>query len=632
MTSPAGRAAIDDRTIHAVVDQLREGGQVRHSLPADGRLNIDRPLPFIIVYRPPVDRADAGTRHFVRSEASYAIAPHDRRSRPKVRELALNVVRTLSDTFDGFLVVEIWSGPDANGRVDDEVNGPPGFRVVTPRRFAESSTVERLVRSLGRITLFKQQAEVELAPGSRLAPTGMSPLLDASEMHALGAMAVGIEVRPVYRNPGTGEEYPIARRRLARQLSRALRETCFEFARSETNARPRHYQALGARAFNKSAWRVDAALADVAREFDLLLYVTPTNAHLAFDEFKSSRHERAPTFQYRPRDFDPGALKRRLHDIDIDRVEDPTLAHIFREKKGELDLQLSLLMERESDRFLPLSQALYGRTSSDLLATANGLLGQLHGDGSRRSRVIPAKRFVTEAQRELDNYKRTYPPFSTRIEVREDISSLMVSHGNLLVGKGMSFDSARVQPLLQHEVGTHVVTHWNGLAQPFQLLSVGLANYDELQEGLAVFAEYLAGGLTVVRMRTLAARVVAVDALVRGADFVEVYRLLCDEHGLSEHISWQVTMRVFRGGGFVKDCVYLRGVQAVLDYLSDGGHLETLMVGKVASEHAAVVEELQRRQVLNPPPLRPAYLDDPDSQARLDKARSGIYLVDLVDR
>jgi uncharacterized protein (TIGR02421 family) len=216
--------------------------------------------------------------------------------------------------------------------------------------------------------------------------------------------------------------------------------------------------------------------------------------------------------------------------------------------------------------------------------------------------------------------------------VRDDISSLMVSHGTVLVGKRMSFDVARIQPLLQHEIGTHVVTHWNGSAQPFKLLSAGLAHYDELQEGLAVFAEYLAGGLTVVRMRTLAARVVAADALIRGASFVEVFRLLQERHELGVRLSWQVTMRVFRGGGFVKDAVYLRGLQSVLDYLAEGGHLETLLVGKLATDHAPVIEELQRRRVLNPSPLRPAYLDDPDGQARLDKARLGLTLEDLVDR
>jgi hypothetical protein len=112
---------------------------------------------------------------------------------------------------------------------------------------------------------------------------------------------------------------------------------------------------------------------------------------------------------------------------------------------------------------------------------------------------------------------------------------------------------------------------------------------------------------------------------------VEVFRALRDDFGFAERPAWQVTMRLYRGGGFVKDSVYLRGLQSVLDYLRDGGHLETLLVGKVATEHAPMIEELQRRRLLNPAPLRPAYLDDPDGQARLDRARLGLELADLVD-
>jgi len=43
--------------------------------------------------------------------------------------------------------------------------------------------------------------------------------------------------------------------------------------------------------------------------------------------------------------------------------------------------------------------------------------------------------------------------------------------------------------------------------------------FEALQEGLAVVAEYLVGGLNRSRMRLLAGRVRAVASLVAGADF-----------------------------------------------------------------------------------------------------------------
>ena len=50
----------------------------------------------------------------------------------------------------------------------------------------------------------------------------------------------------------------------------------------------------------------------------------------------------------------------------------------------------------------------------------------------------------------------------------------MVSNGNLLIGKRLQIPESRVEALIQHEVGTHVLTYVNGRNQPFQQLYCGL--------------------------------------------------------------------------------------------------------------------------------------------------------------
>jgi uncharacterized protein (TIGR02421 family) len=217
-----------------------------------------------------------------------------------------------------------------------------------------------------------------------------------------------------------------------------------------------------------------------------------------------------------------------------------------------------------------------------------------------------------------------------KVHLREDLTSLMVSNGHLMVGKHMSFPANRVHPLIQHEVGTHIVTYWNGTAQPLRLLATGLAGHDELQEGLAVFAEYLVDGLTAPRLRTLAARVVAVAGMLDGAEFIDTFELLRTTYGFSIRTAFLIAARVHRGGGFVKDAVYLRGLDGVVDYVADGGRIETLLVGKIATAHAPVIEELERRRTLVTPPLRPHFLDDPDTHYRLERIRSKVTLLDLV--
>jgi uncharacterized protein (TIGR02421 family) len=208
----------------------------------------------------------------------------------------------------------------------------------------------------------------------------------------------------------------------------------------------------------------------------------------------------------------------------------------------------------------------------------------------------------------------------------------MVSHGSLLVGRDARIPAARAEALLQHEVGTHIVTYYNGRAQPFKQLYSGLAGYDALQEGLAVFAEFLVGGLNRPRMRLLAARVVAARSIVDGASFVDAFRQLTRDHGFEKKTAFGITMRIFRGGGLTKDAVYLRGLLELLEYLRQDGNLEPLLIGKIATEHVPVIEELRWRRVLLEPPLRPRFLDAPGAAERLKRARNGLSLLDLVEK
>jgi uncharacterized protein (TIGR02421 family) len=172
---------------------------------------------------------------------------------------------------------------------------------------------------------------------------------------------------------------------------------------------------------------------------------------------------------------------------------------------------------------------------------------------------------------------------------------LIVEGGHLFVGSQLSLELSRAQALIQHEVGTHLVTFYNGLAQPLHHLSAGFAGYEALQEGLAVLAEYLVGGLTPGRLRLIASRVVAVQRLLEGASFVDTFRELNHELGLGPQAAFVVCMRVYRSGGLTKDAIYLRGLEDVLRYLARAGQLELLFVGKIAIRHLPLVRELYER-------------------------------------
>jgi len=65
---------ITDGFIQNVCEKIRKNKPIRMDLPGWGRVNIDRQLPFLCLYRLPTSRADVGTQKLVQSEASYIIA------------------------------------------------------------------------------------------------------------------------------------------------------------------------------------------------------------------------------------------------------------------------------------------------------------------------------------------------------------------------------------------------------------------------------------------------------------------------------------------------------------------------------------------------------------------------------
>lgn len=617
--------AVPDDLHDAVRDRLARNQRVRRRLDPWGRLHVDRQLPFLVVYRRPPRRDDSGTERLATTSASYLCASGARASHTDVARLVRTVTDVQLEAFGGFLLLELWTGPDEGGPA-------PAFRLHVPRDFAEDATVTTLAERLRAVRVRRSRAEVKVVRTARPAPEGLPSLRRRGPGADDRVRVIGLEIAPVWRDEAEGEHFPLVLAALARQLSSALKHCFYDFSCANTAQCPVHYHALGRRALVKAAWTVDGELAAVGNAFELLLLCTPVNAEQEWERFRRKDHAQIPRFRYRPLPLDPVLTKRRLYAIPVERIEDPQLERMFRQKQWELDGQITLLQSRGTEAFRSVSAALYGPVDANLLRLARRILKKHDGSGpSGGGRALRPQEFARMARAELRAYKRVHGRVSTKVEVRADLpSGLMVSSGRLLMGAGSRIPRARADALLQHEVGTHVVTWHNGRSQPLKLLASGLAGYEELQEGAAVLAEHLVGGLTAGRLRLLAARVLAARSVLEGQDFVETFRMLHETHGFQARPAFNATMRVHRAGGLTKDIIYLRGLQAVLEYIANGGDFEILLTGKVALEHVGLVEELLHRRVLQPPPLRPRFLDRPEAIARLERLRSGASIEDLV--
>nr|WP_161501389.1 flavohemoglobin expression-modulating QEGLA motif protein [Rhodopirellula sp. SM50] len=629
----AEKNRVPESLIAAVRDRLSRNERVRRTLPHKGRLHIDRQVPFLCVYRQPPEYDDAGTEQLVRGEASYLIGSGASAFHDSLSKLVGTVVNTLSAEFGAFLIVEIWSSPDGGKANDPAVPSVlPTFTIQAPGTAKLDNAVESLRKRLQKMKILKHGVEVQVVRGGTICPPGMKPLIDPPRAREMNCWKIGLMVPPVFRKANTSVEFPLLMGQLRRSLSHALRHAYFQFACDRTTHSPDHFHTLGRKAVVKAVWDIDRQLAEVSNQFDYLLQLTPVNPTSAWKEFEAGQCKHPPEFHYRPLPVDPALLKRQLYKIPIERVEDPSLQRLFEEKQEELELKLTMLRDRDTSRFKHLSMALFGGVNDAVLRIAKELLTTLPAKSSpSKANLYSAKQFAACVQKEIDHYRGVCPDFKAKVVISDDASGLIVSRGKLMVNSDLMLAEDRVAALLAHEVGTHLVTYYNGRLQPFQQLYSGLAGYEELQEGLAVLSEYLVGGLTNSRMRQLGARVVAVRQMADGASFVENFHSIHDDYGLSKRAAYNVVMRVYRGGGLTKDCVYLRGLVAILRYVQKGGDLNPLLVGKMAVKHIPIIKELQYRGVLGKAPITPRFMQDPVAIGRLAKLRGGTgSVVDLV--
>lgn len=616
--------ALTEALLADIAARLAADKPVRRVLPGWGRIAIERRLPFLVVYRRPPGEADDGTERLAVGTASYLLLDGSPERRQDGDRLIEVVATTMKEAFGAVLVIELWSGGAGEGRPD-----APGYRICHRQSDGLDDVTAELALSLGESRILGVDPAISIHTPNRIARKGAQQLLTAKRQRSIGATLLGIEVRPVYRAPDSHELYPSVLRQMRRRVTIAVDRAVHRFTEAHTTARPATYQALRRKAFTKALTQIDFELAEIGSSFDVLLQVTPVNIEEQWHEFRRRRYARAPRFRYRPLSFDPGRMKHRLWAVRPERVEDPTFMYLFRGVQRQIDRQLSLVSEVERPEFVHTSLQLHGGVERALLGLARTILEQPRCEGGR-GEPLDAAQFEALVRSEIMAYREERPGFGFMPRIRDDLyAGLMVSHGHVFIGAHASIPALRADALIQHEVGTHVVTFHNGARQPLRLLSVGLPGYDELQEGLGVLGEYLVGGLDAERLRTLAARVVAVAQMLDGAEFVDVYRGLV-EREFSRHAAFTITTRVFRGGGLAKDAMYLRGFSAALDYLAGGCDVANLYIGKYAVSHVPVIEELLLRKVLVSPDVLPRYLLRDDVRSRLDRVRSGVCISDLA--
>ena len=184
----------------------------------------------------------------------------------------------------------------------------------------------------------------------------------------------------------------------------------------------------------------------------------------------------------------------------------------------------------------------------------------------------------------------------------------------LLVNERFKVGNTELEALIHHELGVHMVTTMNAVDQPLRVFRLGLPGNTHTQEGLAILCEYLSGNMMVKRLQSLAIRVMAVKEMLNGKPFGHTCRYLEDDCGMNRDQAFTLATRVYRGGGFTKDYVYLSGLRDLLQVYKETD-ISSLYVGKGAMSCMSVVSDLLERGVIDKPRRIPPALElNPEQQ------------------
>lgn len=305
--------------------------------------------------------------------------------------------------------------------------------------------------------------------------------------------------------------------------------------------------------------KIDEQLSLLVDNIDILSSVTPQNYKEERQRFFDNRFSVEPEFTYKNQTFDVHQAKRNLYSLPIELIEHPQLRQLYAEVIQSYADKLDQLCSIGQPEFLYNSLRYYGEPSNKDIRNANFLL---HLPIEEES---PQRHDCNEIAAFMQQFCLEHG-YSGEIEINNSmIANALVSGTKVKVNASASITTKELHALAHHELGVHLLTTLNGRAQPLKLLSLGCPVNTTTQEGLAILCEFLSGHFSLKRLRTLALRVIAVESMIKDRDFRSTFLLLKEQYKTDDMAAFTITARVYRGGGYTKDYLYLRGFREILN-------------------------------------------------------------------
>ncbi len=416
------------------------------------------------------------------------------------------------------------------------------------------------------------------------------------------SLVLATEVKKIFMDEDTGVAFPLVIQSIAKGLKSAIINHAQHYINDMSSIDVKRKNTLLHGGLQPELLHLDKELYRLAKDFEVLGYVNPLNVEQEKKKFFRSKFIRNPEFRYKPLAIDPHVFKSLMYRLDVDSLEDVHIRQVYIDIIRSYTDKVDLLNTIGSENFLYNSLRYFGEPSAQDIANATFLL---------YTSELP--QFENEALLDTNDVKAAFIAegkrygFAFKVQEVSHIPSdaLVINSKKLLMlKKGARFTQTRLNALLNHEIGVHMVTTMNAQEQPLRFLSLGLPRNTYTQEGLAIMSELLSGCLSIGRLKELALRVLAVHSLTKGNDFRTTYEMLKDTYNVNEDKLYYLVTRVYRGGGFTKDYLYLKGFKAVLEMQAQDVKLDNLFLGKTSHSHLTILNEMVDRGILQQPRYR----------------------------
>ena len=347
--------------------------------------------------------------------------------------------------------------------------------------------------------------------------------------------------------------------------------------------------------------QIDLRYYQLLNKVELLLYINPINAEKERQKFYKSGYSIDPVFRYPKCTLNLRAIRKELFKLKMQKIENESIAELYEQLRWYFNGILDCVEHvGKKELFLRSSLKTFGAPSALDLQHAHALI---KASKSKINLTSDQRLHTTEEALEYMNSFVNQYGFNVTVKSATHMSSkAMVSNSkkSVILKRGERFSALELEALANHEIGVHLVTTFNAENQRLKIFSLGFPFNVQTQEGLAVLAEYYSGALNFDRIFELAVRVVLADNVIKGQSFAASFDQLVGEYKLSRDHAFKLVTRLYRGGGFTKDRLYLPGFIELIKQHPNEETMNWLLAGKTASDYQHMMPILEQQGLMNP--------------------------------